>query len=174
MPQNITQALYSVWNVSRTRIRDSGRRMMPVAAQDPQAAVIVKLFAAIEYEYVNFSIAKDGAVPSIPSHTELETDPNYVFLHFVFGGFTQQQLADGAMRYYVFGTYIYGLLVPEGLHMGYNLGIPPWSPYPVAQEQIPGTNFKNGLLNPVYISKPLNVPIQPNTLMPQQRITQDQ
>jgi hypothetical protein len=164
MSQKAPAPGYSVYLIRRQRYRDSGRCMMPVAAADFQAAQYVKLHAAQEFEAVTFSVANDGDWPTIPSHTDLETDANYIFLHFEMGADIQQPLPDGLMRYWSSGTYWYGLQVPLGLVNGFNLGVTPWSTDPVSGEKIPGTSFQ-ALMNNLPIQAPIGVPNQPPGLI---------
>lgn len=158
MPQNQPNASYVVYEVQRVRVRDSGWRALPVAGPDLQASQLVKLFAAFEMEYVNFLIASDGALPVVPSPTDLVQDQNYVFREFIFGGTIGIPQVDGRVRYQTSGTYVYHLLVPQGLDdYGFNLGVPPWLPGQAGAETIPPQNFMRGLLNTVPVSQGIGV-----------------
>ena len=124
MTQQLSAPEYDTYYALRTRTRNNGLAMMPVAGPSPQPAAVVVLHGSIEYDLISYVATKRGQPPTVPAPST--TNPNRIFL----GGWQSAifPVPDqvGVMDYHLWGYYVFGILNPEGLESDFMLGTIPF------------------------------------------------
>lgn len=146
MPQQISTAIYDVWDCSRTRVCSPGVAMMPLAGVPPQRSIPVVLDGGVDYEIIKFVAGRWGAPPVVPAPTT--TNQNRIFLGGAqYGGFPI--VSTGGFQFYrIGGTYLFGIIDPEGLLGDFMLGSAPMPNQPYYNsEMLPANYIQPGMVN---------------------------